>query len=97
MMKSYILIKKLDIFIDAVRTQWLTEYKPNGLEIQEFRIGGLKERLSGCKKILIKYLDGKIDSIPELEIVLLNDVLASSSPYRLCYNSFILSVSNNNL
>lgn len=92
-----VLIKKLDTFMTAVRTQWLTDYKPNGLEVQEFRIGGLKERLSGCKKILVSYINGELKNIPELEVELLNDVLASCSPFRFFYNSFVLSVSNNNL
>ena len=61
------IISRLEIFIKLYRKQWLIENKPQGLEIQEIRLGGLKERLSGCKDRLKEYLDGKTDIIPELE------------------------------
>ena len=57
----------LEDFIKIYRRQWLTENKPQGLEIQEIRLGGLKERLSGCRDRLKEYLEGKAEDIPELE------------------------------
>ena len=89
------LVRKIDALLDAVRTQWMRENKPNGLEVQEYRLGGLRERVKGCRAVLQAYLKGDRESIPELEIELLNDVLASCSPYRIFYNSFILSATSN--
>ena len=61
------IIAILEDFIKIYRRQWLTENKPQGLEIQEIRLGGLKERLSGCRDRLKEYLEGKAEDIPELE------------------------------
>lgn len=60
------IIGLLERFIISYRKQWLTENKPNGLEVQEIRLGGLKERLTGCRERLIAYLNGEIKEIPEL-------------------------------
>ena len=63
MQKIIVLLEK---FIISYRKQWLIENKPNGLEVQEIRLGGLKERLTGCRERVIAYINGEIDSIPEL-------------------------------
>lgn len=65
------IIGMLEKFIVSYRKQWLTENKPNGLEVQEIRLGGLKERLIGCRERLIAYLKGEIGEIPELDEKLL--------------------------
>ncbi len=39
--------------------------------MQDVRLGGLKQRLTNCRTILKEYLEGKIDSIPELEMPVL--------------------------
>ncbi len=64
-------IQCVDAFIQAYRKQWLTLYKPQGLEVQEIRLGGLKERLRGCMLRLEAYLKGDLDKIDELEQELL--------------------------
>ena len=64
-------IKKLKKLIANYRQQWLIENKPQGFEIQEIRLGGLLERLLGCKKRLKDYLTGKIHRIDELDETLL--------------------------
>lgn len=61
------LIKKLDVFIEKFEYQWNKENKPFGLEIQQHRLGGLKQRLISCRKVLLDYLNGKITCIQELE------------------------------
>jgi len=43
------------------------ENKPQGFEVQDIRLGGLARRIEHCKKMLVKYIEGEIDSIPELE------------------------------
>ena len=61
----------LEKFIISYRKQLLKENKPNGLEVQEIRLGGLKERLTGCRERLLSYVNGEIEEIPELDEKLL--------------------------
>lgn len=61
------LLKKLNAFYDAFEAAWIKERKSLGFEVQDIRIGGLKQRIERCKRILERYLDGKMDSIEELE------------------------------
>lgn len=68
--------KKLGVFIKDYRRQWLKENKPQGLEIQEIRLGGLKERIRGCRERLTDYIGGEIGSIPELEENLLPEAVS---------------------
>ena len=70
------IVKLLDKFIYYLREQWHNENKPNGLEIQEIRLGGLKQRIIGCRETVDKYLDGKITEIPELKEVLRKDAVS---------------------
>lgn len=70
------IIKSLERFIASYRKQWLKENKPNGLEIQEIRLGGLKERLIGCKDRLQAYVKGEIEEIPELNETLLKEAVS---------------------
>ena len=69
-------ITALERFIVSYRKQWLKENKPNGLEIQEIRLGGLKERLIGCKERLQAYVKGEIEEIPELDETLLKEAVS---------------------
>jgi len=47
---------------------WLATYKPFGLEVIERRYGGLIARLQSLFDRLKDYLEGDVQSIPELEI-----------------------------
>lgn len=49
------------------RNMWLEIYKPFGLEVIEHRYGGLRTRIESLSDRLKSYLDGEIQSIPELE------------------------------
>ncbi len=60
-------IVKLDKFYDAFMHRWYLENKPQGAEVHDIRFGGLKQRLISCSNRLNDYLNGKVDSIPELE------------------------------
>lgn len=92
-------IAAIDRFIETLRAQWFFENKPQGFEIQELRLGGLKERLAGVSKRLQAFLDGKADAIPELEEPLLEDVYLGRSEKtgRLQWSSFALTTSVNAL
>ena len=51
----------------SFRRVWLRNYKPFGLEVIQIRQAGLIARLEECATVLSDYLDGKTDSIPQLE------------------------------
>ena len=59
--------KRLGKFYKSFREQWEKECKLNGFEKQDIRIGGLLLRVRHCRKILQRYCEGKIPSIPALE------------------------------
>lgn len=59
--------KRIDEFYDAFVEQWDKERKLNGFEHHDARIGGLKQRLRHCRKILSEYVEKKRTSIPALE------------------------------
>ena len=65
------LLAALDVFHDKFQTLWFTENKPHGFDVQDIRLGGLKQRLCSCHKRLIAYCNGEIENIPELEEALL--------------------------
>ena len=59
--------KRVGEFCKTMRCMWMTEYKPYGWEVQQIRLSGLQGRLMDCRERLIEYLQGKVESIPELE------------------------------
>ncbi|MBO4572983.1 MAG: family 20 glycosylhydrolase [Clostridia bacterium] len=59
-------IKKLDAFIIAARESWLKDNKIFGLDVLELRLGGQRQRLKEITIRIKEYLDGKVDSLPEL-------------------------------
>ena len=58
---------RLEKLIYAYRNYWLTESKPIGLEIIEIRFGGLERRIKTAADRIHDYLEGRVDSLPELE------------------------------
>lgn len=61
------LVKLVDKFYKAFRECWYSENKPQGFDIQDIRLGGLRQRMLHCRDILNDYLDGKTEQIAELE------------------------------
>jgi hypothetical protein len=61
------LLKRMEAFHEALRSQWYRENKPFGFEVQDLRIGGLKERIRGVIWRIEGYLEGRTDRIEELE------------------------------
>lgn len=57
---------KMRAFHAAHQARWFSESKPHGFDVQDSRIGGLIQRVSSCKARLEAYVNGEIDSIPEL-------------------------------
>ena len=57
----------LDKYYLALRAQWYKENKSFGFEEQDYRIGGLKQRLLNAQAIIKAYLNGEIQMIEEFE------------------------------
>ena len=53
-------------FLAAYRKQWDIENKPFGFEVTDGRIGFLLQRIDTAILKLKEYLEGKTESIPEL-------------------------------
>ena len=51
----------------AFEKQWYKENKPQGFDVQDHRIGGMIYRTDACRKRILDYVAGKVDSIPEYE------------------------------
>ena len=86
--------KRLLAFIKAFEKQWMADNKPHGFDVQESRLGALIYRLDSCRRRILKYADGKIDRIEELDQELL--------PFRkkeksIEFNFALLNVTANSL
>ena len=57
----------IPIYHEALARQWYKENKPTGFDVQELRIGGVLLRTTTCKRRILDYTAGLIESIPELE------------------------------
>lgn len=90
-------VTAIDTFIDSLRARWFRENKPQGFEIQELRLGGVKERLRGVYKRLTDYVDGKTPRILELEEPLLEDIYVGRNEKtgRLQWSGFAITASVN--
>ncbi len=61
----------IEAFLKAFRAQWKKENHVQGLEVQDLRLGALKQRVAAAIETVDAYLSGQISSIPELEEELL--------------------------
>ena len=77
-------IRELDALAKTVRVSWHQENKPFGLEVIEGRLGALRARLVEASLRIEEYLNGKIDSLPELdeEKLPLNDPFDGGYPCK---------------
>ena len=57
----------LERFYQSYKKRWNWENKPHGFDVQDIRIGGLKQRIESCKMRLSQYAKGEISAIEELE------------------------------
>lgn len=64
--------EKLAVFYETYRRQWYRENKGHGFDVQDIRIGGLRQRIHHCKEMLKAYQEGKLERIEELEEILLD-------------------------
>ena len=72
-------LKRLDEFYVAFEAQWYQDNKAYGFEVQDLRLGGLKQRITHIRKILSDYVNGKTDRVEELEEDVLNVICDENS------------------
>ncbi len=65
-------LKRLNEFYSSFEAQWFKENKAYGFEVQDLRLGGLKQRITHIRKMLTDYVNGKTDKVEELEEGVLN-------------------------
>ncbi len=60
------LLKRLENFQRLLFTQWTTDFKVFGMDVQDIRIGGVRARVERAAARVNDYLAGRIDAIDEL-------------------------------
>lgn len=60
------LLKRIEVFYKTFRAQWNAEAQPNGFDVEDVRIGALKQRITVAIEKVSDYLSGKAAAIPEL-------------------------------
>ena len=82
-------------FINYFRTMWFIDSKPHGFDVQDWRLGGVIQRLKANKQRLIDYIEGKVTKIDELEEELVN-VLVEKNPKLIhtCNNFLKIATPN---
>ncbi len=70
-MECETILEKLEEFYTAFEKQWHMENKPHGFDIQDLRLGGVKQRMEHVKKKLSAYLTGNAPAIDELQETIL--------------------------
>ena len=63
--------KLINAFGLSFEKQWFYDNKPCGFDVQDQRIGAIIRRTTACRRRILDYVNGKIDSIPELDEPLL--------------------------
>ncbi len=87
-------ISLTEAFYELFEKQWMTENKPHGFDVQDIRIGGLLQRIKHCRKQLLRFINGEIDRLEELEENRL-DVLCRETNDHLDYNLWKDNVTSN--
>jgi len=76
-------------FAAAFRTQWLRRNKPFGLDVIQFRLGGLVARYNEAKCLLAELAAGERENIPELDVKM--DFLPGAQPEGGYWKNWALS------
>lgn len=77
----------IEVFYKAIRIQWHKENRPNGFDVQDLRIGALKQRVLVAIEKIEDYLAGRTTEICELNEKLLCFVGYGEDfkkPFNLC-------------
>ena len=62
-----VLLDRLETFYRSFKKQWYAESNSGGFDVQDLRIGGLRQRLLTAQETVRDYLAGHLSSIRELE------------------------------
>ena len=91
------LMEKVEDFYEALQYQWMSENKPHGFDVQDIRLGGLKQRIAHCTERLEDLVCGIIDRIEELEEPVLHPMGwdGEAKPSPLFYSDWQGTVSPN--
>lgn len=73
---------EIERFYRALRVQWERENRANGFDVQDIRIGALKQRIRVAIDKLSAYLNGTAPTVPELEEELL-DHMANGKEFEI--------------
>ena len=86
--------KLIKAYALAFEKQWFYENHPGGFDVQDIRLGAVIRRTSACRRRILDYVNGKLDSIPELEEELLpfraepkHSIYCNQAKYYLTTNS----------
>ena len=81
-------------YLGVFEEQWFHENKPCGFDVQDIRLGATIQRTISCRRRLLDYVNGRIDSIPELDEKLLpyrtfekRSIYCNEAKYYLTTNS----------
>lgn len=81
------LARNMKKFSLAFEKQWYKENKPQGFDIQDHRIGGMIHRTDACRRRILDYVAGRVDTIPEYEEKLL-PLYDNKPTYMECYKQY---------
>lgn len=81
-------VENLDLLTEAFKAEWFKENKPFGWEIHDIRLGGIRARLLSCQSRIKEYLDGKLETLEELDIDVLPRKAGNGFMYHM-YKTFV--------
>ncbi len=87
-------LSRLEDFKEKLRVRWMKENKPNGLEVLQIRLGGMRERLLEAKRRVEEYISGEVSSLPELDEDILPMNLEGDPKDATCWNLYRVLASN---
>lgn len=86
--------KRIRDFALTFEKQWFYENKPCGFDVQDIRLGAVIMRTQSARRRLLDYVNGRINSIPELEEELIpyrtfekRSIYCNDAKYYLTTNS----------
>lgn len=86
--------KRIRDFALTFEKQWFYENKPCGFDVQDIRLGAVIMRTQSARRRLLDYVNGRINSIPELEEKLIpyrtfekRSIYCNDAKYYLTTNS----------
>ena len=85
----------LEVFYQKFKALWMKENKPFGFEIQDIRLGGLKQRFITAKEKIAAYVNGEIDAIEEFDVEVLEYVRPGTKGKMPQLNSYTAIASAN--